>query len=619
MRAAHTAVWIWDPVDASAVFHHPQEIPEGNEELSKERFMDRMVGARLNKLSKATLLDQKGPIAMVSREDGSSHEVPTGRMLPYYEGLLVLQELEAKDDPKVTWFNDRYRNTLNQERKKHKKLHGTLYVEKKLMSTCVTGKGFLDADDKSHDYRRTNVKETDNVSDGEEVAPPNGFWQISDITGYMPPWEAFCHERGGFYQDFYQVQWKKPLNKADHAKVENRGDEPGSTWEPDDCIPPCLDGLRLREKGKWLKRKREQEQKESNGDSQGAAAAKSKRPRNEGSPKLLDGGSPPEVEKPPPPPPKMGRYRRNGTPLIQDMFRLKRGHDFDPPKINNPDVRTGWPKKAEDYPPGYGCADPPGLCSANCDCMDDQRAQKSWETSKNWLEDGKRHTDATMALDMLSAQSRFVRRRGQVTKCCYFETNQTSFGDQTHTKAALTLAKEFEDSVKAVLKEIPISVLEENGDSVRIPCSALLKPSEDYAPVQFQLSQTSTARQWLSLGEEDGRLSLIGQGPPSRPAPFRVEFVHPEGMTAVVDCMVTDTAQRPWLESSAAIAQRFLDVTHCPLSRNARIVLQEHLGKIYNFEAKRAKEISLGRWLNFADLIIRMLRTTAMAHVVKSE
>ncbi|CAE7815389.1 unnamed protein product [Symbiodinium necroappetens] len=622
MKASLQSVWIWDPVDANAVFHHPQDPPENDEAMAKECFLDGKIGARLNKLSKATLVDQKGSIAMVTREDGSSHEVPSTRMLPWYEGLLVLQELEAKSAG-IAWFDDRCRSLLMQERRKRGKVNGALYVEKKLMNLSVTGKRFEDAEGATFSYRRPEVKDTEILAESEDEVMPGRF-RIADITGYMPPWEAWCHEHGGFYQDFYQVRWKDENGTAwgavNFSKVENGAAEAGSTWEPDDCIPPSLDGMRLREKARWLKRKRDQEQKAEKDKELAESAVKSKRPRVEGSSMTLDGGSPVEVEKPEAPPPKMSRYRRNGTPLIQDMFRLKRGHDFEPPQSNkDPDVRSGWPRRAEDYPPGYGCADPPGLCSATCDCMDDQRAQKSWETSKNWLEEPRRAADATMAIDMLSAQTRFVRRRGQVTKCCFFETSQTSHADQTHTNAAMNLCKVLEESVRSVLKDLPMFAIQENGDSVRIPACALMKPGEDYAPVQYQLAQTSTARKWLCLSEEDGKLSLIGKGPPSRPAPFRVEFVHPEGMTAVVDCMVTDTQQKSWLSASATIAARFMDVGHCPLSRNARVVLQEHVGKIFSFEKKVAKEIALGRWLDVVDLLIRMLRTTAMAHVVKSD
>ncbi|CAE7609221.1 Abcb10 [Symbiodinium sp. CCMP2456] len=597
-------VWIWDPVDANAAFQHPQEPPENNLVMAKECFMDGKIGARLNKLSRATLVDQNGSIAMVTREDGSRHEVPRARLLQWYEGLLVLQELEAKSDAGVTWFDDRCRDLLIQARKKYKSgILGSLYVERKLLNISVTGKR-LDAEGPNFTHRRPEVKDVELPAEGEDEAVPGRF-SIVDITGYMPPWEAWCHEHAGFYQDFYQVQWKSDKGTAwagmNFSKVENGAVEAGSTWEPDDCIPPSLDGMRLREKTRWFKRKRVQEQK---AEKELAEATKSKRPRNESSSRL------------PEPPANLGRYRRNGSALMKDLF-LQIGHDFDRAEAEaSKDVCSGWPRKAEDYPPGYGCADPPGICHATCDCMDENKLP---EQTKAWLEDPRRSSDAAMAIHNLSLQKHFVARRGSVSNWHRFEPVQTGHADQTtHAKAALDLSKVLEESVRSVLKDLPILALQQSGDSVRIPAGALLKPSEDYVPVHFQLSQTAAARQWLSLSE-DGKLSLMGNGPPSRPAPFRVEFLHSEGLTAVVDCMVTDTQQKPWLSASATIAARFTNVALCPLSRNVRVVLQEHLRKMFSFETKVAKEVSLGRWLDVADMLIRMLRTTATVDIVKPD
>mmetsp|Transcript_45421 Transcript_45421/g.106137 ORF Transcript_45421/g.106137 Transcript_45421/m.106137 type:complete len:638 (+) Transcript_45421:58-1971(+) len=620
--AASQLVWIWDPVEAhdKSNFQHPADYVNKEafkDEAAIQRFyVEKICGPRLSKLSKVTLLDQKGIVAMVSREDGSTHEVPKSRILPYYEGLLVLQEVEAKADSNVSWFDDGYRTLLHQERRKHKMLLGALYVERKLLNIAITGKGAKDADGKDRPYRRERLKPDDSMFSGAEEENVKDTWGFADVVGYMPPWEAFCDERCGIYQEFYQVRWDHPYTEVDYSRVENGGGI-GTTWEPDEMLPPTMDVLRVREKNKWLKKKREQEQKEKETAEQTVKAGGGKRPLNESSPKLPEGGSPAEAE-PQRPPPKKGRYRRNGAPLVQDMFRFNIGHDFEPPKLNS-DVRKGWPKRAKDYPPGYGCADPPGLCFATCDCMDDQRSQKAWEMQKGWLEDINRTTDAIGTLDMLSAQTAFVRRRGQVSKICFFETTHVRPHEQTHLKAALHLATELEISIKSVLKDIPISCISADSEPVRIPFNALLKPGEDYAPVKFRLSQSTSARNWLSVGAEDGRLSVIGAGPASRPAPFRVELVHPEGMSGYVDCLVTDAKHKPWAAGSVAVAQRFSDAANCPLARKARSVLQEHFSKLYNFDTKSAKDIPLGRWLACADTIVRMLRTTALCNVVRQE
>merc|ERR1712176_1164206 len=86
--------------------------------------------------------------------------------------------------------------------------------------------------------------------------------------------------------------------------------------------------------------------------------------------------------------PKKAKLRRNGQPLDKDAIHHEQGHDLFNDKTDSllpSHVRTGWPKKPEDYPPGYAVANPPGFCWEACDCMDDQRLQKEWEVNKRWL------------------------------------------------------------------------------------------------------------------------------------------------------------------------------------------------------------------------------------------
>lgn len=95
----------------------------------------------------------------------------------------------------------------------------------------------------------------------------------------------------------------------------------------------------------------------------------------------------------------------------------------------------------KDYPKGFAVAFPPGFCWNECDCMDDQRPQRPWETRKAWLEDVQRAQAAVRALSAFAEQAQFVRRRGQVSKMFYFETAQGAFTDQTHALAAMDLSR----------------------------------------------------------------------------------------------------------------------------------------------------------------------------------
>ena len=98
-------VWIWDPVASGAAFEHPARLPCSEQE-AQAFFVAKAFGPMRCKLSKAKVVDRKGGVTMVRREDGSNQEVPVSRVLPWYEGrssslwpfgagLLVLQEVEV--------------------------------------------------------------------------------------------------------------------------------------------------------------------------------------------------------------------------------------------------------------------------------------------------------------------------------------------------------------------------------------------------------------------------------------------------------------------------------------------------------------------------------------------
>merc|ERR1712137_823077 len=147
-------------------------------------------------------------------------------------------------------------------------------------------------------------------------------------------------------------------------------------------------------------------------------------------------------------------------------------------------IRSGWPKSIQEYPVGYGVADPPGFCREGCDCMDDQRPQRSWEMTKPWLDDPARASAANACIEALSNHTNFVRRRGQVSRMCYFETATTNLGDETYARAALNLASMVQRGVSEVVKVIPVSEIGPHED-VHIPGIAFLTDEFDYEPLRY--------------------------------------------------------------------------------------------------------------------------------------
>lgn len=247
--------------------------------------------------------------------------------------------------------------------------------------------------------------------------------------------------------------------------------------------------------------------------------------------------------------------------------------------------------------------------------MDDQRPQKAWEMTKAWLEEASRTAAANASIDTLTSRTDFVRRRGQVTKMCYFETANSAQGDQAHSKACLSLAGELEQQIKLILKDIPVPSISNAAVPVRIPARAFLKNDLDYEPLSVLLTEPAA---WATVNQDDGQLLAVSGGPPSRPAPLRLEMLHSEGRVAVADCVVTDPkTQRPMSAATESIVRRFTDLQTKDINRNARFVLQEQLGKVFDFETKTPRDLPLGQWLEITSTILRMLRTTALANVVQ--
>jgi len=624
-----TACWVWCPVESSQDFKHPADVPIGDEVAAKAAFLELMRGPRLARISPATMLQTKGNLALIA-EKGATREVPKSMVLPWYEGLLLLEELEQVQGQaghlQASWWDEELRAVLEKERTKFRtrRLNGTSYTEQRLLTMAVTGTKFVDGDDREWNYRRENIKADDklNLVDGED---DGAFFKMREIIGYLPPWEAFHDEKCGFYQDFYQIRWEHPFSEVDYAAVENGAtDEKGATWEPDECLPAHMDFLRMAAKKKWITTRR---QKEAQAPPPGIRRRPTQSPQALGA--AANGSPPPGAaavkrERPDDVPVPMGRQakrRRDGTALERDLLMSRAGHDFKPEEVEKTlgQIRSGWPKKAEEYPPGFHVASPPGFCWEACDCMDDQRPQKSFETKKPWLEEQLRSADAFAAISAFSDQTRFVRRRGMVSKMCYFESPGGKFHDQTGAKAAADLMVMIERALQAVLGQIPFGSLSE-ADAVCIPARAFLSDDSDYEPLLFSATTASGAPMpsWLRVNADTGQISA-SRPPVAAELPVQLRFDLGAAEGPVAKANVGIVAQNftgsaaPWFIATTPLAQKYNDSTRCPLERGVWSGLYEHFSEIYDFTRRTSKEKTLGAWLEVVARILRLLRTASGA------
>merc|ERR1719480_198923 len=105
VHSGSSPVWVWCPAKTEAAedFQHPSCIPT-DEASVVACFTRDLRGPRIARISPATLLHTKGDIAFIA-ERGTTREVPKSMLVKWYEGLLLLEELEAdRHSRKGEWF-----------------------------------------------------------------------------------------------------------------------------------------------------------------------------------------------------------------------------------------------------------------------------------------------------------------------------------------------------------------------------------------------------------------------------------------------------------------------------------------------------------------------------------
>lgn len=606
--------WVWCPVDSSRDFVHPADVPFGDTAAAKAAFLERMRGPRLARISPAMMLPMTGDLKTIAQK-GATRQVPSWMVLPWSEGLLILDELEQVQGQlghlQAGWYDDELRGILLKEQRR---VTSAQYTEKRLNIASTGPKST---------YRRmtTTANDKSDIVGGESTG---AIFKMREIIGYMPPWEAFHDEKCGFYQDFYQVRWDHPFSEVDYAAVENGStDEKGATWEPDECLPDHMDPLRLEAKKNWVKACQKVQERNQGvkrkpvAASQGAPADASPAPGDV----VVKKERPDEV---PVPPAKMAKRGRDGSPLVPGLLHSRIGHDFAPESVEQASLRCGWPKRAEDYPPGFDVASPPGFCQDTCDCMDGGRPQKPEEVRKAWLEEARRDAAALGAIEMFSAHTGFVARCGQpLQPFCFFKSRKGMFTDQKHAKAAAELAASVEVALRVAVEQIPISSLLE-ADPVRIPALAFLiagdNEDNDYEPLVFNTASRPEAPlpNWISINPDNGQISMIRRPTASElPSQLRIDCDLFAAEGVVGRASVGIVAQKfagsaaPWLNATASSVEKY---AHSLLERGVWVGLHRHFEAVYDFGQQRARqEVRLGAWLEVMTRILRLLRSASGA------
>jgi len=247
--------WLWQAAEegVSILTRDPAAMPSGHASALKALQM-RICGPRFARIIPVKILKTKNNSALISEGGEETRPVPLGLTIPWYEGLLLLEELENMDmgEDGITWHKE-FANILKKERAKYNNgmISAAAYVKRSLLDVAVTAPKFRSDDGKYWDHRRGPM--VDNSPALDEGKDADGYWRVREVTQYLPPWVAFCHDRCGIYQDSYLLRWAPPYSEVDYGATETGWDEaPGATWEPDECLPTHLDSLRIAAKKRWI-------------------------------------------------------------------------------------------------------------------------------------------------------------------------------------------------------------------------------------------------------------------------------------------------------------------------------------------------------------------------------
>lgn len=242
-------IWVWQALDANdALSRDPAGLPKTFGQSVKV-LREGKRGPKSVKIAPAVMLKVIDSMVVIKEDSQENYrKVNYAHTIPYYEGLLLLDELLSRSRGIVAWPRD-LASALEKARAKlpNQRLSAATYVKRNLLDVAVTGPPTTTT---AGHRRNLIIDKALHLEDGVEGG---GFWKVLEVAEYLPPWLAFTHPNCGIYQDFYLIRWAPPHNNVDFSTTESGyEDAVGATWEPDECLPIQLDGLRQAAKRKWV-------------------------------------------------------------------------------------------------------------------------------------------------------------------------------------------------------------------------------------------------------------------------------------------------------------------------------------------------------------------------------
>jgi len=138
----------------------------------------------------------------------------------------------------------------------------------------------------------------------------------------------------------------------------------------------------------------------------------------------------------------------------------------------------------------------------------------------------------------------------------------------------------------------------------------------DYIPICIDATQKSGDElpDWIKLDRVSGQLSITSESAMSQDIQLQVEIKHWEGTVKTFPCTITVEERKPLIEALKPAIKEMNAATQ--LHARVRLLLEEHLGKIYDFKQQAMRPCSLGEFLQVLSVCQSMLRATTAAHLL---
>jgi len=511
--------WIWFPPKTGKNDEKPSTrdaaaLPH-NAAAHEARLKKGLWGKKAYRLAPAVFVaDAFDGTALVRERSATgmgSIKVKAGLILPWYEGLLVLDELMRQNDNEnnCPWVTELLDVILKE--KSQRNISASLYVSKSLLNAAVTGPTFVTREGRSVAHRRFPLRDDSQLREAE-ITPP-GWYKVDRLERYLPPWEAFAHPKCGLYQDFYLVQWSPPLEMESFEDTPQG--EPGfpkCTWEPDECLPDDLDALRISAKKRWLEGQKEREKKVTRNpsftDDNKEQARGIKRMAN---------GDVAETAK--------AKFRDVSRKVLHGLREELKAEISEEEKGK---IKEGWPKHEGEYPVGYGPAMPPGFCQEECRCMEDWHVGEV-DHGRTWLKNALRDQAIERAVSGFKMQDQMLRVRGLVSGNAFFEPIQAASRDfalsgfhrqrQTANQVAMVVIQ----CVKQAVIPLPLAAALDASAGDLLNSLYILDESKDdgpeddshsggpFEPLRFE---KLSGPDWILVDQTTGRIGTIAKDTP---------------------------------------------------------------------------------------------------------